>query len=97
MTKQELARVIRDRTGVELVVVTRVIESMMDVVGDQLEEGDSVVLRGFGSFCVRRRAEKLARDMSRGRTMVIPAHNVPVFRPSQSLLDKVREGEPPRS
>lgn len=91
MTKQELAREIRDKTGVELAVVVRVIESMMSVVGNQLESGESVVLRGFGSFHVRHRAEKVARDMSRGRTMVIPAHNLPVFRPSKALVDKVRE------
>lgn len=90
MTKQELIRAVRERTGVETAVVSRVVESFMGVVSETLESGEPVILRGFGSFQVKQRAQKVARDMSKGQPIVIPAHSVPVFKPSRTLVDRIK-------
>ena len=56
----------------------------MTVVKDSLAHGENVYLRGFGSFVVKQRAEKTARNISKNTTLVIPAHNIPAFKPKQT-------------
>ena len=61
----------------------------MTVVKDSLAHGENVYLRGFGSFIVKRRAEKTARNISKNTTIVIPAHNIPAFKPAKVFLEEV--------
>lgn len=60
----------------------------MSVVRDSLKAGDPVYLRGFGSFIIKHRAEKAARNITKNTTLVIPAHDVPAFKPAKSFLKK---------
>ena len=77
MTKAEVVSEIAHRTGVEKMAVLAVVEEFMTVVKDSLSTGENVYLRGFGSFIVRKRAEKTGRNISKNTTVIIPAHNIP--------------------
>ena len=52
--------------------------------------GNEVFLRGFGSFIIKHRAEKTARNISKNTTIIIPAHNIPAFKPAKEFMEKVR-------
>ncbi|MDB9246393.1 HU family DNA-binding protein [Odoribacter splanchnicus] len=53
-------------------------------------EGKNVYLRGFGSFVVKKRAEKTARNISKNVTIKIPEHFIPSFKPSKSFVNDVK-------
>ena len=93
MTKADIVTRIAQQTGVEKAVVTTVVEAFMGNVKDSMIAGHDVFLRGFGSFIVKQRAEKVARNISKNTTIVIPAHPVPAFRPAKSFLMAVKEGK----
>jgi len=90
MTKADLVADISEKTGVEKIAVQATIESFMNSVIDAMENGENVYLRGFGSFVVKKRAEKTGRDISKNTTLIIPAHYVPSFKPSKSFIDGVK-------
>ncbi|WP_305141312.1 HU family DNA-binding protein [uncultured Muribaculum sp.] len=89
MTKAEIATEIAKTTGIDKAGVMAVIEQFMNVVKDSLAHGENVYLRGFGSFIVKERAEKTARNISKNTTIVIPAHNVPAFKPAKCFMEEV--------
>ncbi|PID90219.1 MAG: integration host factor subunit beta [Bacteroidetes bacterium] len=91
MTKADLVNEIAKKTGVERVAVLATVEAMMASISDALERDESVYLRGFGSFVNRTRAKKVARNISKGVAMEIPAHRVPTFKPSKSLVARVKD------
>lgn len=85
MTKAEIVKEIANKTGVDKQTVLAVIESFMTEVKGSLEKEENVYLRGFGSFIVKKRAEKTARNISKNTTMIVPAHNIPAFKPSKEF------------
>ncbi len=91
MTKADLVANISESTGMERGDVQTVIESFMEEVKTSLESNENVYLRGFGSFIVRKRAEKTGRNISKNTTIKIPAHNIPAFRPAKVFLEGVKE------
>ncbi len=91
MTKAEIATEIAKSTGIDKANVVTVIESFMDVVKDSLAQGENVYLRGFGSFIVKERAEKTARNISKNTTVIIPAHKIPFFKPCDTFKDQVAQ------
>jgi DNA-binding protein HU-beta len=91
MTKAEIVAEIAEKTGVEKVAVQASIEAFMNVVKGSLAKGDNVYLRGFGSFIVKRRAEKTGRNISKNTSVIIPAHNVPAFKPAKTFTEKVKK------
>ncbi|MCK9451329.1 MAG: integration host factor subunit beta [Bacteroidales bacterium] len=90
MTKAEIVADIANKTGVEKVAVQAVVESFMDVVKSALVSGENVYLRGFGSFTIKRRAEKTGRNISKNTTIIIPAHNIPAFKPAKTFVNEVK-------
>ena len=62
----------------------------MENIKTSMINGEEVFLRGFGSFIIKHRAEKTARNISKNTTMVIPAHNIPAFKPAKSFMEKVK-------
>ena len=90
MTKADVVHEIAEKTGVEKQVVMQVVEGMMECVRESMINGEEVFLRGFGSFIIKRRAEKVARNISKNTSIVIPAHNIPAFKPAKSFMDKVK-------
>jgi len=90
MTKAEIVAEIADKTGIEKVAVQAVVESFMETVKDTMSDGENVYLRGFGSFIVKRRAEKTGRNISKNTTIIIPAHNIPAFKPAKTFVNEVK-------
>ncbi|MAX78934.1 MAG: integration host factor subunit beta [Crocinitomicaceae bacterium] len=91
MTKADIVAEISDKTGIEKVQVQATVEAFMNEVKDSLAKGDNVYLRGFGSFIVKKRAEKTGRNISKNTTIIIPAHNIPAFKPSKTFVTKVKD------
>ena len=91
MTKAEIVSDISDKTGLEKVEIQAVVEAFMNEVKESLANGENVYLRGFGSFIVKQRAEKTGRNISKNTTIVIPAHNIPAFKPAKTFVEKVKE------
>lgn len=90
MTKAEVVSEIAAKTGLEKQVVLTVVESMMDTIKTSMINGNDVFLRGFGSFIIKHRAEKTARNISKNTTIIIPAHNIPAFKPAREFMEKVK-------
>ena len=88
MTKAEIVNAIAKNIGKEKIEVQAIVEEFMSVVRDSLKAGDPVYLRGFGSFIIKHRAEMAARNITKNTTLVIPAHDVPAFKPAKSFLKK---------
>lgn len=89
MTKADIVLEISKSTGIEKAAVLTVVEKFMEVVKGSLAEGENVYLRGFGSFIVKKRAAKTARNISKNTSIVIPEHNIPAFKPADVFKDEV--------
>lgn len=90
MTKADIVSNIAKQTGAEKVLVQEIVEAFMENVKGSLIENEPVYLRGFGSFIIKKRAQKVARNISKGTTLTIPAHNIPAFKPAKSFACKVK-------
>lgn len=85
MTKADIVSEIAKSTGVDKATVVSVIEGFMESVKSTMTNGENVYLRGFGTFLIKERAEKTARNISKNTTIIIPAHNVPAFKPAKEF------------
>ena len=90
MTKAEIVNEVAKSTGIEKVQVQNVIEEFTKVVKESIIAGQPVYLRGFGSFIVKHRAQKTARNISKNTTLVIDAHDLPAFKPAKSFIEKMK-------
>ena len=90
MTKIEIVREIASKTGLPTKDVMVIVESLMQTIKSSMENGEEVFLRGFGSFIIKHRAEKTARNISQNTTVIIPAHDVPAFKPAKEFMDQVK-------
>ena len=90
MTKAGIVSEIAKSTGVEKVQVQAIVEAFMDSIKTSLTNKNNVYLRGFGSFIVKKRAKKVARNISKNTTITIPEHNIPAFKPAKSFAAKVK-------
>lgn len=91
MTKADIVNQISKSTGVDKMTVLSSVEAFMDVVKDSLAKDENVYLRGFGSFIVKKRAEKTARNISKNTTVIIPACSVPAFKPSKDFVNGLKK------
>lgn len=91
MTKADIINEIVSSTGVDRKVVQQMVEIFMETVKGSLAKGECVYLRGFGSFIIKRRAQKTGRNISRNTTLIIPEHNIPAFKPSKTFVEQVKE------
>lgn len=89
MTKAEIVAQIAKKTGLDKVAVLTVVEQFMGSVKESLAEGEPVYLRGFGSFIIKQRAEKTARNISADKLIIIPAHGIPAFKPAKTFVQEV--------
>ncbi len=90
MTKAEIVADIANKTGIEKIAVQKTVEAFMDAIKDSMISGENVYLRGFGSFVIKKRAEKTGRNISKNTTIIIPAHNIPSFKPAKSFVSDVK-------
>lgn len=91
MTKADIVNEISKKTGIEKVTVQKTVEAFMESIKDSLGDNKNVYLRGFGSFIVKKRAEKTARNISKNTTIIIPEHFIPSFKPSKTFVSLVKE------
>ena len=85
MTKADIVKAIAAETGMDRNSVQTIVEGMMEEIKRSLERGENVYLRGFGTFEIKTRASKPARDISRNQTIIIPEHKVATFKPSPDM------------
>jgi DNA-binding protein HU-beta len=90
MTKAEIVADIANKTGIEKVAVQKTVEAFMDAIKSSMASGENVYLRGFGSFTIKKRAEKTGRNISKNTTIIIPAHNIPAFKPAKTFVSEVK-------
>ena len=89
MTKQEIVKKVAKTTGIEGVTVAAVVEEFMEQVRMAQSRKENVFLRGFGTFLIKHRAEKTARNITKNTTLIVPAHDVPAFKPSKEFVSKM--------
>lgn len=91
MTKAEIINRIAEETGLAKKDVAVSVEAFMGCIRESLAESkENVYLRGFGTFIVKRRAQKTARNISKNTTLVIEAHDYPAFKPSKSFIERMK-------
>jgi len=90
MTKADIVTDIAVETGLEKNEALRAVESFMNSIKTSLAKGNNVYLRGFGSFIVKERAQKPGRNISKNTTIIIPAHNIPSFKPAKTFVEQVK-------
>ncbi len=94
MTKADIINQITLTTGLQKRDVAVVIESFMETVKDSLlEKRENVYLRGFGSFVVKHRAAKTARNIQKNTTIKVDAHDIPCYKPAKSFLEQMKSGK----
>jgi DNA-binding protein HU-beta len=90
MTKADIVNEIASKTGIEKVSVQATVEAFMETIKQSMVTGENVYLRGFGSFTIKKRAEKTGRNISKNTTIIIPAHNIPAFKPAKTFVNEVK-------
>ena len=90
MTKAEIISKISLKTGVEKITTLAIVESFMNEVMNTVSENESVFLRGFGTFKVKKRAQKTGRNIKKNTTIIIPAHHIPAFKPAKVFVEEVK-------
>ena len=93
MTKAEIVSEVAKATGVEKTTVQTVVEAFMESVKGSVVKGNPVYLRGFGSFIIKHRAQKAARNITKQTTITIPEHDIPAFKPAKVFVAAVKESK----
>jgi DNA-binding protein HU-beta len=93
MTKAEVIAEISNKTGIDKMQVQEAVESFFKVVRSSMVDGKNVYFRGFGSFVIKKRAKKIARNISKNTAMVIDEHYIPSFKPAKTFVDKVKKSD----
>ena len=89
MTKANIVNEIVNQTGLDKVVVQGVVESLMDTITKSMIKGENIYFRGFGSFILKKRAEKTGRNISKNTSVKIPAHMIPAIKFCKEFVDEV--------
>lgn len=89
MTKADLVAEIAGKTGIDKATALIAVEAFMDTVKGTMINGENVYLRGFGSFILKKRATKTARNISKNVSLIVPEHNIPAFKPAKTFGDAV--------
>ena len=93
MTKADVIAEISEKTGIDKSDVSTTVEAFFSVVKDNLSDGENIYVRGFGSFVNKKRAKKVARNISKNTAMIIDEHFVPSFKPSKMFVEKVKTSQ----
>ena len=89
MTKADIVNEISKKTGIDKQTVLATVEAFMESVKESLGKDENVYLRGFGSFILKKRAQKTARNISKNTTIIIPEHNIPAFKPAKTFNQSI--------
>ncbi|MCH5219130.1 MAG: integration host factor subunit beta [Muribaculaceae bacterium] len=91
MTKADIVNEIVKTTGLDKADVIKTVEKFMEIVKDSMANGENVYLRGFGSFIIKTRAAKKARNISKNVSINIAAHKIPAFKPAKVFKQEVEK------
>ncbi|MBR3433263.1 MAG: integration host factor subunit beta [Bacteroidaceae bacterium] len=89
MTKIELVKIVSQKTGIDQLTVLAAVEGIVDTIKQSLVEKENVYIRGWGTWTLKHRAQKTARNISKNTTLVIEAHDIPYFKPCKEFMDSV--------
>lgn len=90
MTKADIVNSISQKTGIDKLIVLNTVEAFMATVKENMANGENIYLRGFGSFILKRRAQKTARNISKNTALIIPEHNIPAFKPAKTFMQETK-------
>lgn len=90
MTKADIVNSVSQKTGIDKPTVLNIVEAFMTSVKESLANEENVYLRGFGSFILKKRAQKTARNISKNTTIIIPEHNIPAFKPAKTFMHEIK-------
>lgn len=90
MTKAEIVSEIVNQTGADKVAVEVTVEAIMETIKTSMAKGENIYLRGFGTFLLKKRAEKTGRNITKNTAVKIPAHMIPAFKPSKEFITEVK-------
>lgn len=93
MTKAEIVESVHRKVGLSKKDSAEVVESLFELMREQLEQGVQIKISGFGNFNIRQKGPRRGRNPKTGTEIEISARKVLTFRPSQILRDKVNGGE----
>jgi len=93
VTKAEVITQIADQTGIDKADVQETVEAFFSVVKNSMSQGENIYVRGFGSFINKKRAKKVARNISKNTAIVIDEHYVPSFKPSKVFVEKIKNSD----
>lgn len=91
MTKADIVNRIAVKSGLPRKEVEMIVENLMETIKTKMTEGENIYLRGFGSFVIKQRAEKTARNISKNTIMIVPAHVIPHFKPSKEFVNGMKK------
>lgn len=90
MTKAEVINEIAEKTGIDKADVSAAVEAFFSVVKSTMSDGENIYIRGFGSFVNKKRARKVARNISKNTAIIIDEHYIPSFKPSKVFVEKIK-------
>lgn len=90
MRKADIIKAITQHTGIDNQVAQTIVDEFMLTIMETLKSGENVYLRGFGTFKIAKQAERISRDINKGISIIVPAYNVPKFKPGAEFLDSVK-------
>jgi DNA-binding protein HU-beta len=93
MTKAEIIAQITEKTGIDKSEVSTAVEAFISTVKDSMAQGNDIFIRGFGSFINKKKAQKVARNISKNTAMIIPEHFAPKFKPSPDFIDLIKNSK----
>ncbi len=93
MTKADVITKISEQTGIDKTDVSATVEAFFSVVKNSMADGNNVYVRGFGSFVNKKRARKVARNISKNTAIIIDEHFIPSFKPSKVFIEKIKNSE----
>jgi len=93
VTKADVITEIAEKTGIDKADVTTTVEAFFNVVKSAMSDGNNIYVRGFGSFINKRRAKKIARNISKNTAIVIDEHYIPSFKPSKVFVEKIKKSD----
>ncbi|MEO9965965.1 MAG: HU family DNA-binding protein [Reichenbachiella sp.] len=93
MTKADVINEIAEKTGIDRLDVQASVEAFFSVVKNSMAEGENIYVRGFGSFINKKRAKKIARNISKNTAIIIDEHYIPSFKPSKVFIEKIKSSK----
>ena len=91
MRKLEIINKVSSQTGIDKSDVQETLEAVLITIKEALKNNESVYIRGFGTFSNKKRAKRIARNISTNTAIILDAHYAPHFKPSKILSKIVKE------